>query len=95
MPEGFTLETYIDPSGHLVLPIARGRISFVRKIDSQGRIDVNGFPYFIRRKLEGQYVIATIFTHRKKLVVKQDKKIIKSFPFPIKGKIVAPLLSHT
>lgn len=95
LPDGFTLETYIDPSGHLALPIARGRISFVRKINSQGRIDVNGFPYFSRRKLEGQYVIATIFTHRRKLVVKQDKKIIKSFPFPIKGKIIAPLLSHT
>jgi len=95
LPEGFTLETYIDPSGHLALPIARGKISFVRKVDSQGRIEVNGFPYFIRRRLEGQYVIATIFTHRRKLVVKQDNKIIKFFSFPIKGRIVAPLSSHT
>ena len=48
---------------------------------------------FIKRKLEGQYVIATIFTYRKRLFVKQGNKIIKSFSFPIKGHIVVPLLS--
>ncbi|HDH53580.1 MAG TPA: hypothetical protein ENH24_03750 [Nitrospirae bacterium] len=94
LPKEFSLDKYIGANGHLKLPVSRGRISFVRKVDSHGRIDVNSFPYFIRRKLEGQYVIATIFTHRRKLVVKQDKDIIKSFPFPIKDKIVAPLLSY-
>ncbi len=95
LPEGFSLDKYIGTNGHLKLPVARGRISFVRRVASHGRIEVNGFPYFIRRKLEGQYVVATIFTHRRKLVVKQDKKIIKPFPFPIKDNIVAPLLFYT
>jgi transposase len=95
VPEEFSLDTYIDFNNHLKLPVSRGRISSVRKVDSHGRIDVNGFPYFIGRYLEGQYVVATIVTHRRKLVVKQDNKIIKSFPFPIKDKIVAPLLSFT
>ena len=36
----------------------------IRKVDSHGRIDVNGTAYFIRKKLEGQYVVATISTHR-------------------------------
>jgi len=71
------------------------RISFIRKVDPHGRIEVNGSPYFTRRKYERQYVIATIFTHRRKLVVKQDNKIIKSFPFPIKGHVIAALLSYT
>jgi len=93
LPEEFSLDNYIGVDGHLKLPVSRGRISFVRKIDSHGRIEINGFPYFIRKKLEGQYVIATIFTHRKKLVVKLDKEIIKVLSFPIKDKIVAPLLS--
>lgn len=94
IPKGFSLTTYIDSKGNLKLPVTRGRISYVRKVDSHGRIEVNGFPYFIRRKLEGQYVIATIFTHRRKLVIKQDNKIIKSFPFSIKDRIDAPLLSY-
>ncbi len=92
IPKGFNLEKYRDPNGHLSLPIAKGRFSFIRKVDSHGRIEVNGATYFIRKKLEGQYVVATIFTHRKRLVVKQDNKIIKSFPFPIKGHVVSPLL---
>ena len=91
MPKNFTLEKYIDQSGHLNIPIAKGRVSFIRKVDAHGRIEVNGVTYFIRRKLEGQYAIATIFTHRKRLVVKQDNKIIKSFPFPIKEKPVLSL----
>lgn len=95
LPKEFSLDKYIGTNGHLKLPVSRGRISFVRKIDPHRKIEVNGFPYFIRRKLEGQYVVATIFTHRRKLVVKQDKKIIKPFLFPIKDTIVAPLLSYT
>lgn len=95
LPKGFTIERYIDSNGHLNIPIAKGRVSFIRKVDSHGKIDVNGSAYFIRRKLEGQYVIATIFTHRKRLVVKQENKIIKSFSFPIKGHIVAPLCPYT
>jgi transposase len=95
IPKGFSLNTYIDSKGNLKLPVSRGRISYVRKVNSDGRIEVNGFPYFIRKKLEGQYVISTIFTHRRKLVIKQDNKIIKSFPFSIKDRIDAPLLSYT
>ncbi len=95
IPKGFSLTTYIDSKGNLKLPVTRGRISYVRKVNSNGRIEVNGFPYFIRKKLEGQYVISTIFTHRRKLVIKQDNKIIKSFPFPIKNRIDAPLLPYT
>lgn len=95
IPKGFSLTPYIDSKGNLKLPVTRGRISYVRKVDSDGNIEVNGFPYFIRKKLEGQYVIATIFTHRRKLVIKQDKKVIKSFSFSIKDRIDAPLLSYT
>ncbi len=93
LPRGFRLETYRDSNGHLHLPIARGKVSFIRKVDTHGRIEVNGASYFIRRKLEGQYVVATIFSHRKKLVIKSDRRIIKSFHFPIKGPIVKPLSS--
>jgi len=91
LPWRFNLDKYIDSKGHLNLPIAKGKVSFIRKVDPHGKIEGNGATYFIRRKLEGQYVIATIFTHRKRLVVKQENKIIKSFSFPVKGHIVSPL----
>jgi len=95
LPKGFTLDTYIDSSGHLNIPIAKGKVSFIRKVDTHGRIEVNGSSYFVRRKLEGQYVVATIIPQRKRLVVKQDKKNIKSFTFPLKGHVITPLLAKT
>lgn len=95
LPKGFSLEKYIDSNGYLNLPIAKGRVSFIRKVDSHGKIEVNGSTYFIRRRLEGQYVVATIFTYRKRLDVKQENRVIKSFSFPIKSHIVSPLLPLT
>lgn len=95
LPKGFSLDKYIDSNGHLSLPIAKGRVFFIRKVNPHGKIEVNGSAYFIKRRLEGQYVVATIFTHRKRLVVKQNNRIIKSFSFPIKGHTFAPLLPYT
>lgn len=95
LPKGFTLDTYIDSSGHLHIPIAKGKVSFIRKVDTHGRIEVNGSSYFVRRKLEGQYVVATIIPQRKRLVVKQDKENIKSFTFSLKGHVITPLLAKT
>lgn len=95
IPKGFNLEKYMDSNGHLNFPIAKGKVSFIRKVDSDGRIEINGATYFIRRKLEGQYVIATLFTHRERLVIKQGNRVIKSFSFPIEGHIISPMLLHT
>jgi len=93
LPKRFDLDDYKDSKGNLHLHLAKGKVSFIRKVDSQGKIEVNGSTYFIRKKLEGQYVVATIFPHRKRLVVKQENKIIKSFSFPIKGRLITPFPS--
>jgi putative transposase len=92
LPRGFSLQRYVDSAGHLSIPIAKGKISYIRKVDSHGKIELNGSTYFIQKKLEGQYVVGTIYTHRKRLVVKQGARVIKSFTFPIKGSIVDPML---
>ena len=73
------------------MPIAKGKITFVRKVDSHGKVEISGREYFIRKKLEGEYVVATIFTQRKKMVVKHESKISKTFSLSIKGHIVDPL----
>jgi transposase len=92
LPKTFDLPSYRDSKGHLNLPIAKGKVSFIRKVDSYGHIEVNGATYFIRKKLEGQYVVATISTYTKRLIVKHEKRVVKSFPFPIKGPIVLPCI---
>lgn len=94
LPRGFNLDRYINSKGYLHLPVAKGRVSFVRKVDVKGSIEANGSSYFIRKKLEGQYVVATIFPHRKRMVVKQDNRIVKSFVFPITAKVINPLIPY-
>jgi len=89
--DGFSLDHYIDARGHLALPIAKGCVSFVRKVDAHGCIEFNGADYFIRRKLERQYVVATLSTYHRRVFIKYDGKVIKTFPFPFVGKVVDPI----
>ena len=91
LPSAFSLEHYLDDRGHLALPIAKGRVSFVRKVDAHGCIEFNGAEYFIRRKLERQYVVATLSTHHRRVFVKFEGKVIKTFSFPFVGKTVDPI----
>ncbi len=93
LPPRFQLAAYLDAKAQLKFPVAKGKVSWIRKVDGRGHIDVNGKTYFIRRRLSGQYLIATLFTHRQRLVIKQESKRIKSFPFPIQESRIIPLLS--
>ncbi len=91
LPDGFSLDQYIDARSHLAFPIAKGCVSFVRKVDAHGCIEFNGAEYFIRRKLEWQYVVATLSTYHRRVFIKYDGKVIKTFPFPFAGKVVDPI----
>jgi hypothetical protein len=92
VPAGFRLEAFEATAGRLRLPLAKGCVTWIRQVDTEGRIDVNGRPYFIARRRAGQYVQATLFTHRQTLVVKQQGRVVKRFRFPIADKLVASLL---
>jgi len=75
----------------LALPIASGHVSWVRKVDGHGRIEFNGTEYFIRRKLERQYVVATLSTHHRRVFVKHEGKLVKVIPFPFTGQVIKPI----
>ena len=91
LPAGFTLDSCLEGPGRLSLPIAKGLVSWVRKVNAHGRIEFNGNEYFVGRKLERQYVVATLSTYHRRVFIKHEGKLIKSIPFPLKGKIVEPL----
>ena len=82
---------YRDRRGRLQLPLARGRVSFIRKVNDRGRIQVNGQAYFIGKRLARQYVTATVYPHRRALVVKHEGRVRKRFAFPVYERLVAPL----
>jgi len=75
----------------LAFPIARGHVSWVRKIDGHGRIEFNGAEYFIRKKLERQYVVATLSIHHRRVFVKHEGKLVKIIPFPFSGRVIKPI----
>jgi hypothetical protein len=91
LPRGFTLDRYRDARGELRLPLARGRISFVRRVTEAGTIDLPGGAYRVGRRLAGQYVVATLYTHRQEIVVKLEGRVVKRFPCPIREPVVPPL----
>ncbi|MDG6026542.1 MAG: hypothetical protein E3K40_07500 [Candidatus Brocadia sp.] len=86
------MEKHRNAQGCLNIPIAKGKVFFVRKVDAHGKVEISGVQYFIRKKLEGQYLVAIIFTQHRKLVIKHEGKTIKTFSFSIKGHIIDPLL---
>lgn len=92
VPAAFRLEAFEPVAGRLRLPLAKGCVTWIRQVDAEGRIEANGRAYFIARRLAGQYVQATLFTHRQSLVVKQQGRVVKRVRFPIAEKLVAPLL---
>jgi putative transposase len=91
LPRGFSLDRYRDAAGQLRLPLARGRLSFVRRVTEAGTIALPGGTYRVGRRLARQYVVATLYTHRQELVVKLDGRVVKRFPCPIREPLVAPL----
>jgi Winged helix-turn helix/Integrase core domain len=93
LPEGFSLDPYRDRRARLQLPLARGRVSFVRKVNDHGLIQVNGQGYLIGKRLARQYVTATIYPHRQALVVKHEGRVHKQFEFPVHDTLTAPLSS--
>lgn len=91
-PSDFRLATYVDHRGRLRLPLARGRVSFIRRVATTGEIEVLGRAYFIGTRLAGHYVVATMFTHRRTLVVTHERRTVKQYPFLIREPLVAPLV---
>jgi len=92
LPPSFSLASYRDHRGRLHLPLARGRISFIRRVDARGAVEVNARPYSLGKKLTGRYIMATIFTHRQEMVVKVGGRVCKRFAFTIHEPLVAPLV---
>jgi putative transposase len=93
LPSRFTLARYRDPRGRLQIPIARGRVSWIQKVDSDGHISINARPYFVGKRLTGHYVQATLFTHRQQVIVYDvRRRRLKTFAFPLSERTISPLV---
>lgn len=73
LPNSFTLP--------VKLPLAAGRVSFIRQVRSSGRITILNEKFFVGRRLHGEYVWATIFTRTQTLKVYHQGRLIKTFDY--------------
>lgn len=70
------------------LPLTAGRIHFIRRVSESGTIEILNEPWPISKRLIGQYVWATLWTHRPLLEVfhrgsaASSLKRIKTFRYP-------------
>lgn len=91
MPKGFTLDRYRAAAGELRLPLARGRISWVRRADERGDLALHGRRLALGRAAASQYVVATLSTARGELAVRLPEGAVKLFRFPIAERVVQRL----
>ena len=91
IPQSFKLETYRDAAGLLRLPLARGRISWVRRVDEQGTLRLHGRRFALSRAAANEYVVATLSTARGDITVRLADRAVKVFRFPIDERVVQPL----
>ncbi len=91
MPQGFSLGRFRDAAGQLHLPLARGRISWVRLADEHGTLALQGRRLALGRAAANQYVIATLSTARGDITVRLADRAVKIFSFRIDERVVQRL----
>lgn len=90
LPAGFALDAYRDAAGELRIPLARGRISWVRRVDEHGGVWIAGEHLRIRTAAN-EYVVGTLSTGRREVVVRHGERIVSRFAFRIEERVVRSL----
>jgi len=93
IPAGFSLDPYRDAAGELRLPLARGRINWVRRVAEDGELRILDHRLRLRRAAN-EYVVATLATARDQLTVQLDGRVIASYHHPIGEKVIRPLVGR-
>lgn len=73
------------PAGWIIptapLPIAAGRVIFIRQVSPNGSIFLLGLTFKVGKRRKGQYVKAVLDTQRRRLTVYVAGRILKSWPY--------------
>jgi putative transposase len=75
LPERFVMPT--EP-----LPIAAGRVTFIRQVTTHGNIHLLSLTYRIGKRLKGQYVKVVLDTQRAQLTAYVKGRIFKRWTYP-------------
>ena len=65
-----------------LLPIAAGRISFIRQVTLNGKVHLLSQTFKIGKRLKGEYVKVVLDTRHGYLTVYRQGRIFKRWPYP-------------
>lgn len=94
LPRGFALKPYRDALGELRFPLARGRLSWVRRADEHGGLEILGHRLRLGRRAANEYLLCTLSTAREELTVRLDGRPIGAYRHPIDETVIRPLVGR-
>jgi putative transposase len=68
------------------LPVATGRVVFIRHVRPSGRITVLGLKYTVGKRWAGHYVVATLYTRTMTLKIHHQHRLLRTEVFAFVGK---------
>jgi putative transposase len=77
-----------------VVPLTAGRVHFVRLVNAQGQIRLLNERWTVGKRLAGQYVWATVSTHRRRLAIYHRRtaqarvRLVKAFRYALHEQVV-------
>jgi hypothetical protein len=75
LPTGYCIPT--EP-----LPIAAGRITFIRQVTVHGNVHLLSQTFKIGKRLKWEYVKVVLDTQRARLTVYRQGRVFKRWPYP-------------
>jgi len=89
-PTGFCIEDYTDRQGNIRIPLARGRLSYLRRVQPGGTIEISRSHFPVPTSTTGLVVCATILTASRKLVIRHAGETIATHRFPQPEPVIDP-----
>jgi hypothetical protein len=68
------------------LPVAIGRVVFIRRVRPSGRITVLGVKFKLAKRWAHHYVVATLYTRTMTLKIHHQRRLLYQAEFPFIGK---------
>lgn len=92
LPDGFDLDTYIGSGGTNTLPMAKGRVTFLRHIDEHHTITIVQHHWHVPASLpQGTLVVAGIDTATGQLTIRHQGDTVARHRYPMKPAVVDPI----
>ena len=69
-----------------IIPLASGRVTFIRQVTQHGNLHLLGQTFFVGKRLRGEYLKVVLDTHRQRLTVYRNGRLLKRWPYKLLNK---------